>query len=339
LTKFPQIANIARGKNKNKKRESPMMRPKCVRTFGAILAVLSICSCATTYQSSGITGGYVEKRITDSAYVVSFGGNGFASKDRIYSFWTYRCAELTLEKGYSLYSIRSNQSAGQLSPPAGSIRSAVYHTQDGGELIKTASSVAPIIVPVPGGAGPPKWTYSGTVLMYRKPLPEELLWAVDAQAVVAALKPYIDSNGSTPAPSRDEIFKRAYVAHARISVGAAGGVSASDLASDGGKPTRSAEQIVEIVETERMVMLQALFRGYVTHLGDDASRTDASGHVSLALSVSPNGQVTHTKVISASFLDQHFNSAVEELVRQTEFGPKDVVATDVKNLDISFRPW
>ena len=315
-----------------------MMQPISARTCGAILSVLSLCSCATTYQSSGITGGYVEKRITDSAYVVTFGGNGFASKDRIYNFWTYRCAELTLQKGYSLFSIRSNQSTGRLDPPADSIRSAVYHPQDGGELIKTASS-APIIVPVPGGAGPPKWTYSGTVLMYQKPLPEELLWAVDAQAVMAALKPYIDSNGSTPAPTRDEIFRRAYVAHARISVGPAISVSPSDPASDSGKPARSAEQITQVVETERMVMLQALFRGYVTHLSNDSSRADTSGHISLAFSISPNGQVTHSKVVSASFLDQHFNSAIEELVRQTEFGPKDVVATDVKNLDISFGPW
>ena len=59
-----------------------MMRPKNALIFGAILLVLSLSSCATSYQSRGITGGYAEKKITDSAYVVSFGGNGFASKDR-----------------------------------------------------------------------------------------------------------------------------------------------------------------------------------------------------------------------------------------------------------------
>jgi TonB family protein len=175
--------------------------------------------------------------------------------------------------------------------------------------------------------------------MYQKPLPEELLWAVDAQAVVATLKPYIASNGSTPAPSREDLFKQAYIAHARITLAPDIGVSASDPASDAGKPTRSAAQIAEVVETERMGMLQAIFRGYVTHLDNDVSRADTSGHVALAFSVSPNGQVTHSRITSASFLDPHFNSAIEELVRQTEFGPKDVVATDVKNFDISFGPW
>ena len=175
--------------------------------------------------------------------------------------------------------------------------------------------------------------------MYQKPLPEELLWAVDAQTVMTTLKPYVTSNGSTPAPSRDDLFKRAFIAHARISVGPGIGMTASDPASDTSKPTRSAEQIVEVLETERMVMLQAIFRGYLTHLGNDASTADTSGHVALAFSVSPNGQVTHSNITSASFLDARFNSAIEELVRQTEFGPQNVVATDVRNFDISFGPW
>jgi hypothetical protein len=59
----------------------------------------------------------------------------------------------------------------------------------------------------------------------------------------------------------------------------------------------------------------------------------------LAFSISPNGQVTHSKITSATFLDPRFNSAIEELVKQTEFRPEDVVATDVKNFDISFGPW
>jgi TonB family protein len=314
-----------------------MMRFKNARALGAICVILSLAACATGYQSSGITGGYTEKKITDSAYVVGFGGNGFASKDRIYYFWTYRCAELTLEKGYSLFSIRPNQSTGQLNAPAASLRPAVYYQADSGALVKTAS--VPIVVPVAGGGGPPKWNFSGTVLMYQKPLPEELLWAIDAQAVVAALKPYIVSNGSTPGPSRQDLFKQAYIAHARISLGSGIGVSPSDPAADASKPTRSAEQIAEVIEGDRMVMLQAIFRGYVTHPGNEVSKVDTSGHVALAFSVSPNGQVTHSKVTSASFSDPHFNSAIEELVRQTEFGPKDVVATDVKNFDISFGPW
>jgi TonB family protein len=304
-------------------------------TLGVILVVAGLSSCATGYQASGLTGGYTEKKITDSAYMVTFGGNGFASKDRIYYFWTYRCAELTLEKGYSLFSMRFNQSTG-LNPRAGSIRPAVYYPEDGAALIKTSGG-APIFIP--GGGGSAHWTYSGTVLMYKKPLPDELLWAVDAEAVVAALKPYVTSNGSAAAPTRNELFRQAYIAHARISVGSGIGISASEPGADPGKPPRSAEKIAQVVESERLVMLQAVYRDYVTHLGSDASGGGNSGHVVLAFSISPNGQVTHSKITSATFLDPRFNSAIEELVKQTEFRPEDVVSTDVKNFDISFGPW
>jgi hypothetical protein len=311
------------------------------KTFVAILVVAILSACATGYQSSGITGGYTEKKITDSAYVVTFGGNGFASKDRINYFWIYRCAELTLEKGYSLFSLRANESTGRLDPPAGSIRPAVYYAEAGAAYIKThASGGAPIVTVVPGGGGPPKWTYTGTVLMYQKPLPEELVWAVDAQAVVAALKPYVASNGSAPAPTRDELFNRTLIAHARISVGRSFEVAAGGPGSDAGKPPRSAEQIAEVVESARLVLLHTVYREYVTHLSDkEASGNDTKGHITLEFSVSPNGQVTRSKITYASFLDLRFNSAIEELVKQTEFGPKDVVATDVKNFDIAFGPW
>lgn len=309
-------------------------RQNTIHTLGAVLVVASLASCATGYQANGITGGYTEKKITDSAYVVSFGGNGFATKDRVYYFWMYRCAELTLEKGYSLFSIRLNQSTG-LNSPAGSVRPAVYYPGDGPALLKTSS--VPIFVP--GGGASAHWTFSGTVLMYKNPLPPELLWAVSAQAVIDALKPYVASNGSAPAPTRSELFKQAYIAHARISVGTGMGIAASGSGSDADKPPRAAEQIAEVVGSERLVVLQALYRDYVTHLGGDAAKGDTSGHVVLAFSISPNGQVTQSKITSATFLDPRFNSAVEELVKQTEFGPKDVGPTDVKNFDISFGPW
>jgi hypothetical protein len=131
--------------------------------------------------------------------------------------------------------------------------------EEGGAFIKTrGSSGTPIVTAVPGGGRPPKWTYTGTVLMYQKPLPEELLWAVDAQAVVATLKPYVTSNGLATAPTRNELFKRTYIAHARSSVGQDIEVAASGPASDTSKPPRSAEQIAEVVELERLILLQAV---------------------------------------------------------------------------------
>jgi hypothetical protein len=43
----------------------------------------------------------------------------------------------------------------------------------------------------------------------QKPLPQEVLWGVDAEQTVALLRPYVTSNGSIPPPSRDDLFRKA----------------------------------------------------------------------------------------------------------------------------------
>jgi TonB family protein len=299
-----------------------------------VLAAVLLSACATSYQAGGLTGGYTEKKISDSAYVVTYGGNGFASKDRIYFFWMYRCAELTLQNGFGLFVIRANQAAELSSPPEASIRPAVYRMEDGAQPIKTKSGGGAVIVTGGYGGGATKWTYSGTVLMYQKPLPSELVWAVDAHEVMEALQPYISSNGAAEPPNRNEIFKRGFTAHARVYLGDEISVSASAEAPDSSKPPRTAGQIAESVEMARLVGLHAAFRFYTAHRGDQ----NPAGNVVLEFSVSPNGQVTDCRVASTSFTDSAFVATIVNLVQQTDFGPRDVIATTVKNFQITFAP-
>ena len=75
--------------------------------LGALVA-LSLFGCATPYGSSGITGGYSETQIDDATWRVSFYGNGFTTRETVQTFWLYRCAELTLEKGYDGFELASN---------------------------------------------------------------------------------------------------------------------------------------------------------------------------------------------------------------------------------------
>jgi TonB family protein len=308
------------------------MRPYRM-TLGVLAAVL-LSACATSYQSGGFTGGYTEKKISDSAYVVTFGGNGFASKDRIYYFWMYRCAELTLQNGFALFQIRANQAAALSSPPEPSVRPAVYRTEDGASLIKTKSGGGAVIVTGGYGGGPAKWTYSGTVLMYPAPLPSELVWAVDARAVLEALKPYIDSNGAALPPSRGEIFKRGFTAHNRVFLGDDISASVAASAPDSSKPPRFAAQIAASVETTRLVDFHAAYRFYTSHSGAQ----NPAGNVVLEFSVSPNGQVTDCRVVSTTFSDPAFAETIANLVQQTDFGPRDVIATTVSNFRITFAP-
>lgn len=305
-----------------------MYRLCCVTVLALILS-----SCATTYQSAGFTGGYREKQISDSAYVVSFSGNGYASRDRIYYFWIYRCAELTLQKGYSLYVIRPNSPPAANVAPKAALQPALYTSDTGGAFVKThGGGGGVIVVPVYGGNGAKKWTYSATVLMYKKPLPEEVLWGVDAEQTLALLKPYVTSNGQVPPPSRDDLFRKAFLAHAQISMGDDATVAPDGVAPAPDIRIRTVDSIADTVAATRLIALHAMYRAYVAHM----VALDPTGEVLLEFTVTPNGQVRDCRVTWSSIKDRTFTDAVAALVGQTEFGPLNVSPTRVQHFRISF---
>jgi len=69
------------------------------------LIVLFATACVTPYGPRGMTGGYMDEKIDDDTYLVSFNGNGNTSSDRVWFYWIYRCAELTKEQGYDYFTI------------------------------------------------------------------------------------------------------------------------------------------------------------------------------------------------------------------------------------------
>jgi hypothetical protein len=64
--------------------EAPRMNK---RILLPALVALTVGACATPYQKNFIGGGYSDKKIDESTYVVSFNGNGYASKERVWYFW------------------------------------------------------------------------------------------------------------------------------------------------------------------------------------------------------------------------------------------------------------
>ncbi|MEE9190225.1 MAG: hypothetical protein V3U16_05600 [Candidatus Neomarinimicrobiota bacterium] len=70
-----------------------------------ILTTLLFISCKTAYGPKGISGGYFESKISDSEYQVSFKGNQHTTLDMTNASLLYRCADLTLEKGYEYFTI------------------------------------------------------------------------------------------------------------------------------------------------------------------------------------------------------------------------------------------
>lgn len=181
-----------------------------------MLALLSIASllgaCATQYGQQGFTGGYTDEKIDDTHYRVKFHGNGYASSDRVWAFWMYRCAELTVEKGHTHFSLQKPAEPSQVSwhldkPAAPGMRHATYRPDEGGQggMIKTAG--APIFIYVPGQT---ITTYSSDAVvgLHRTPLPEGVA-VLHAQTVLELLNPYVKSDGKAALIARRELIDKA----------------------------------------------------------------------------------------------------------------------------------
>ena len=76
----------------------------------ALILLLFISSCATSYQSRGLLGGFTEQRFSSDVYRVTFQGNGFTKEKKSIDFCLLRCAELAKEKGFSYFELVDNES-------------------------------------------------------------------------------------------------------------------------------------------------------------------------------------------------------------------------------------
>jgi Skp family chaperone for outer membrane proteins len=177
------------------------MLARCALAFSLLAAT----GCATGYGARGWTGGYSDERIDDTHYSVRFNGNGHASKERVWNFWFYRCAELTVEKGFAYFDLdpakdRTKQS--ELAPPARA-RYAAHPPMGPGGLVVPAGYT---YVYVPGSTVT-TWNSSAVVAMFTTiPAGKTLL---SAQRVLELLGPYVRSNGSETPPDRKRLFRGA----------------------------------------------------------------------------------------------------------------------------------
>jgi hypothetical protein len=90
----------------------------------AIVLVLTCAGCATSYHSSGFTGGFSDTQLAPDLFRVTFRGNGYTPPDRSQDLALLRAADLTMEKGYSQFAIvdESNSTRTQTFTTAGHAR-------------------------------------------------------------------------------------------------------------------------------------------------------------------------------------------------------------------------
>jgi len=168
------------------------------------LAMIAATGCATGYGSSGLTGGYSDARLDDTHYVVKFNGNGFASKERVWTFWFYRCAELTTGKGFAYFDIEPERGEKHsfLQDPTEASRYAGSRPPEG-----TRVEMPVFFVFIPGGGSVTRWSSAGVVVMFKDIPKGKLLFS--ARRVLELLNPYVKSGGSGTAPDRKVLLRGA----------------------------------------------------------------------------------------------------------------------------------
>jgi hypothetical protein len=271
--------------------------------------------------------------------MVSFNGNGFASKDRVYYFWMYRCAELTLKNGYALFYIKPNDAphAANIPLPHSYSDETNHRGRDQGDMVKVRSGGTTYMY-IPGGSGATKWSYSGTVLMFAKPLPHEELYAFDAQTIVNELKPYVTSNGNSAEPLRGEMIHHAFIAHARIEFGHDMKIVAGPpptTVTEGAPPAvgnpRTAGAIQEKIDLSELYFYDA-FQMHMEHAMDKVG-----GQLTLGFTITPNGSVKECYVAANNFTDTMFVNTMLNVSRHFQFGPDNVLETNV-SYPMEFTP-
>lgn len=196
-----------------------------VRVCAVLFVAVLTTSCATHYGPNTLFGGYKETRIDDTRFRVKFDGNGYASQERVWSFWIYRCAELTKQNGYAYFGLERPPAQTSSISGAGPIRNAAYQPGDGPRFVKTAGGVSYVPIYIPGGRVT-TWHTDAVLVMFKDP-PADGTPVLRAQSVLNDLAPYVKSNGATVPMSRDEVLSHAAVIQPRTSDGRPGTLSAN----------------------------------------------------------------------------------------------------------------
>jgi hypothetical protein len=162
------------------------------KALSAVLAACALlCACATAYQPDNWTGGFTDTDLGNGHWRVRFAGNGYTTKETVQTYWLYHCAQLTLEKGYDGFRIRTQVDLSAVDLPAYASAGA-----DRGEIVKTRGGggghVTYHTVYVGGSAAYVyKPSLQAEVELIKSPFAEESLKVFDAKRMVDALAPHV----------------------------------------------------------------------------------------------------------------------------------------------------
>lgn len=183
-------------------------------TSGLVAAAFVLSGCATGYEPMGTRGGYREIRVTDRSYIVEFAGNDLTSKEIVWNFWVYRCAELTRERGFAYFAVEPKGPAAQGSSGSFNLTAgeSVSASDDWTELKGGGSAPIFIYSASPGYGPTTRWHSKGTIVMFRTSTEPGARLALNASAVIASLTKFMRDPVQTNALTPDDIVRVAMAA-------------------------------------------------------------------------------------------------------------------------------
>ena len=170
------------------------------RIYAVLIALLCAaplqgCATATPYRPVGVHGGYSDSPIDATTVKVSFEGNKETSKDTVKTYLLYRCAEVTVQKGYEWFSIVSQdvdtKHSYQTTP--GQYTGAGGASTDGGWMDSMRSSVQGVYTPPQTIRVPPQTidvqehTATAIIKMFKGEKPQDNDQAYDAKATMESM--------------------------------------------------------------------------------------------------------------------------------------------------------
>jgi len=179
----------------------------------AIVVVAALAACTSPYGPKGLTGGYGELRLAPDRYRVSYDGNGNTSEEQVVDFWLYRCAELTIQNGYTYFGLAPDGLSLRDEGSRGPRRLATFDPSgDAPDMLKVRGGGGYVYVPSYSTTTIRTWHKRATIVMYRSRSSADSspqAYPLHAQTVIDRLRDYVTSGGRIPAPARKDVIEAA----------------------------------------------------------------------------------------------------------------------------------
>jgi hypothetical protein len=311
------------------------MRTSFIGIALSIACALSGCADMGNDPKSIWGQGFATKRIDDSTYFARIKLEN--NVDAVRNIYFYQCALLTLASGYERFLITPGATVESYRPQSDVLRRLPYGWDARDHIPKLTNPNEYLGTWWQRGMSTTLYYSSGVVSMFRGPLADSTMAAIDARKLKELMQQRFDPNTRGSAPELWKLIRQSTVTHVSITMPSAdlivptrvdtppraGEVPATEL--------RDASEFVDQFEgaEERMLYLFEQRR----HSG-----AGEGGTVILSVAVLPDGGVSESRVVSSTVRDPIFSEGLRRIAGGFPFFREEVLPTRVSWYPVVFTP-